>query len=235
MANNSIDITFNFTTDANGGDPDSTSPTLKRYHQLLWSKPLPNGKLFDLDRKSRKGYLYHKSELGEFVLTSDAVIQTFAQWIRYQHIREQLSDAEVSNFNNIGYTIGGMMVFPGNRVDGGMTINGARGFNQSIGDRFDLTLECIRRYYAGKESPLYSVLVRYDNFFRLFDDFRGYVEFFLLRDLTGEDYSAVRFFAPFDNFNSSPMPDNVEAYVSFREKTIEFVISRNNRIADLDL
>lgn len=37
-----IDTTFDFYTDANDGDPNSTSPTLRSYHQLLWSKPLPN-------------------------------------------------------------------------------------------------------------------------------------------------------------------------------------------------
>ena len=36
---------------------------------------------------------------------------------------------------------GGMMVFPGNRIDGKQTINGARGFNRKIADGFDLTLE----------------------------------------------------------------------------------------------
>jgi len=36
--------------------------------------------------------------------------------------------------------IGGMIVFPGNRIDGKMTINGARGCYRKISDRFDLTL-----------------------------------------------------------------------------------------------
>ena len=39
-----IDTSFNMYSDAGGGDPDSTSPTLKSYHQFLWSKDLPNGK-----------------------------------------------------------------------------------------------------------------------------------------------------------------------------------------------
>ena len=67
-----IDITFDFRTDARGGDPDSTSPTLRKYHQLLWSKPLPNGMPFYLNSNSPGKYLYHQSELGEFTLTSDA-------------------------------------------------------------------------------------------------------------------------------------------------------------------
>jgi hypothetical protein len=50
-----------------------------------------------------------------------------------------------------GYTMGGMMVFPGNRVDGKLTLNAARGLKRKISDRMDLTLECIRRYYRHKD------------------------------------------------------------------------------------
>ena len=68
-----IDINFDFHTDSYGKDPDVYSPTLKRYHKILWSKPLPSGKLFSL-RDDKVGiYLYHKSELGEFFLGSDAI------------------------------------------------------------------------------------------------------------------------------------------------------------------
>ena len=55
-----IDTTFDFNTDANGGDPDSTSPTLRSYHKYLWSKPLPNGEMFELSIKSGT-YLFHHS------------------------------------------------------------------------------------------------------------------------------------------------------------------------------
>lgn len=37
-----IDITFDFRRDAIK-DPDIDSPTLRHYHMLLWSKPLPSG------------------------------------------------------------------------------------------------------------------------------------------------------------------------------------------------
>ena len=86
----------------------------------------------------------------------------------------------------IGYTIGGMMLFPGNRVGGKMTINGARGFHPRIKDRFDLTVECIRRHYRDEPSPLSDTLARYADFFGLFGDFQGYVEYFLLQDLVSE-------------------------------------------------
>jgi hypothetical protein len=61
-------------------------------------------------------------------------------------ITEQLPTTEIDAFQALGYTIGGMMVFPGTRVEGVRTTNGERGLNVAIGDRMDLTLECIRRF-----------------------------------------------------------------------------------------
>jgi len=43
-----IDVEYDFSTDAKGGDPDSTNPTLRRYQKLLWSKSLSNRTLFNL-------------------------------------------------------------------------------------------------------------------------------------------------------------------------------------------
>jgi len=45
-----IDVTFNVFSDTlKGKDPDSHSPTLRKYHQILWSKFLPDGRMFELD------------------------------------------------------------------------------------------------------------------------------------------------------------------------------------------
>jgi uncharacterized protein DUF6994 len=65
-----IDITFHFRSDAPGPDPDAFSPTLRSYHQLLWSKPLPGGAPFMLD-VSIPRCLHHHSEVGEFRLSSE--------------------------------------------------------------------------------------------------------------------------------------------------------------------
>ena len=47
-----IDINFNFYSDTpKGKDPDTYSPTIRRYHKILWSKTLPNGLIFNLDDK----------------------------------------------------------------------------------------------------------------------------------------------------------------------------------------
>ncbi len=86
MEINQIDVTFDVRTDSRGKDPDSASKTLKQYHKLLWSKHLPNGKMFSLDDKRRYCYLYHKSELGEYFLSSDSIVHTYFQWPINQHI-----------------------------------------------------------------------------------------------------------------------------------------------------
>ena len=223
-----IDVTFDFRSDTPPGkDPDTFSPTLRRYHQLLWSKPLPSGELFELDVVGPPYYLHHRSELGEFLLSSDAVVPSFS-WLA--PMIDQIPEAERDTFNRISYTIGGMMVFPAQRVDGKMTINGARGLHPRIKDRFDLTVECIRRHYLDEPSPLSDTLARYADFFGLFEDFAGYVDFFHLQDLV-EDASTVRFFMPFADFTASPLPATVDAYLGYRQHAVEFIRSRNRRIA----
>lgn len=226
-----IDTSFDFRTDAGGRDPDSYSPTLRRYHQHLWSKPLPDGRPFNLDVATPGVYLHHRSEIGEFALASDSVMQTFTRWTATQSLVAKFAPAEIAWFDTITYTIGGMMVFPGNRIDGKQTINGARGFNRAISDRMDLTLECIRRHYLGLTSPLSAALERYRDFFALFGDFDGYVDFFLLQDLVTADHSAIRFFALFSDFQTPAVPRDVEAYAGFMRASIEFVEARNRRMA----
>ena len=229
-----IDITFDFRRDTpKGRDPDTCSMTLRRYHKLLWSKRLPSGELFELNDATPGNYLYHRSAKGEFSLSSDAVIPTF-KWA--PHIKELIPDEELQAFNAVGYTIGGMMVFPGNQIDGKWTINQARGCTKRIGDRFDLTMECIRRHYSKEkyskkeDNPLGVVLERYADFFGLFGDFRGYVEFFLLQDAVTVDCDAVIFSAPFEDFTPSPIPQTLDEYREYRQRAIDFIEARNRRI-----
>jgi hypothetical protein len=185
---------------------------------------------FDLDVTTPR-YLHHLSELGEFWLTSDTVIPSWSRWGKMRHIIDQIPEVEREEFNRIGYTIGGMVVFPGNRIGGAMTINGARGLDTRIADRFDLTVECIRRHYLDEPDPLGETLARYGDFFRLFGDFAGYVVFFLLQDLVDEVTSTVKFFTPFEDFTASPLPGTLGEYFWYRQHAIEFIESRNRRIA----
>ncbi len=235
-----IDVNFDFRSDTpEGKDPDGYSPTLRRYHRLLWSKPLSDGTMFDLDDTTRGEYLHHKSDKhGEFFLTSDAVVPSF----RYEEmVKDEVSAEELGELNHIGYTIGGMMLWPGNQVDRKMTINGARGCHPRIKDRFDLTLECIRRHYAREKhrsreaNPLGEVLDRYADFFALFGNFRGFVEYFLLQDAVTVNCGAVIFSTPFDDFTTSPIPQTLEEYREYRQRAISFIKARNRRIRSCGL
>ncbi len=230
-----IDTAFDFRSDAGGKDPDTHSPTLRRYHRLLWTKPLPSGRAFDLDATTPGAYLHHRSQLGEFFLASDSVIPTYTRWAAMQPIVNQLAEAENEAFRTIGYTIGGMTLFPGDRIDGRQTVNGARGFHPRIADRMDLTLECIRRHYRSEPSPLGATLERYGEFFSLFGDFLGYVDFFLLQDLVTTDAGQVIFFMPFEDFTTPAVPRNLGTYVDYRRRTTEFVEARNRRIKQWEI
>jgi hypothetical protein len=159
------------------------------------------------------------------------VIATFIRYAATARIIGQVPQAEHDEFDRLGYT----MVFPGNRVDGKPTINGARGLNRKISDRMDLTLECIRRHYRHEDSPLAPDLGRYAGFFALFEDFRGYANFFLLQDLVSADYETVRFFMPFSDFSPPAIPRDLENYLEFRRLSIEFTEARNRRIDQLAL
>src|SRR4051812_46615274 len=101
-----IDTAFDFRRDTRPGrDPDSDSPTLHRYHQLLWSRSLPSGTSFDLLDGRPLNYLTHKSHLGEFFLSSDAVVPTFRRKART--IITELPNDNFDYFDALGYTIGG--------------------------------------------------------------------------------------------------------------------------------
>jgi hypothetical protein len=229
-----IDPTFNFLSDAGGDDPDATSPTLRAFHKRLWSKPLPGGDPFELVDTRPNTYLYHASKRGEFFLSSDAAVPTWTRWVRpvVAGIVGQMPEPERDEFNRITWQMGGIVLFPSNQIDGQTTINQERGRCAKIADRLDLTVECIRRHYLGEPSPMTKTLERYADFFRLFDNFTGYTEFWLLQDLVSDDRTEVNVFMPYDNFKISSLPTSLEAYRGYRDRAVAFVQSRNRRMID---
>lgn len=229
-SDSAIDPYFDSRDDAGDRDPDSTSKVLRRYHQLLWSKPLPNGDLFTLVATRPRCYLFHESARGRFFLSSDTVVPTWRRWRKMKPIIDAVCEAELDAFQVLNHTMAGALIFPGDRRKGSLTINGARGMNSNIGDRLDLTVEAIRRHYAGEESPLSGTLANYADFFDLFEDFDWYMEFFLLQDLL-DDEGQVDLFTPFEDFRVTPaLPATVEEYRAYRDKASEFLHARNRRI-----
>lgn len=151
-----VDVAFEFHKNTSAGkDPDLFSPTLREYHRSIWSMQLPSGQMRALT-SAGKVYFQYESSFGKFALSIDAITTKLKG--RASKIAKQIpADPLPPDF---GYTIGSSIIFPGNRIDGASTINGARGFHPRIADRFDLTLECIRRHYRGESSPLASALQR---------------------------------------------------------------------------
>lgn len=226
-----IDVTFDFRSDTPPGrDPDSHSPTLRRYHKLLWSKPLPDGTMFTLTDDVRGAYLLHESKRGRIALSSDSIINASAGPMAQFHTAKSSRAIRDAKGSNWGWTIGAAIVFPGYTVDRKPTINGARGMHPRIADRFDLTLECICRHYVGEtDHPLSAVLARYDDFFELFESFASYTEFFFLQDLVGDD-GAVRFYVPFDGFDKPALSTNLDGYLDFLRAQADFASRRSRRI-----
>ena len=196
--------------------------------KFLWSKQLPNGQTFELTNNKSGIYLYHNSGLGEFILGSDAITHSYKNHTRKKWLTTQIQD-DVNELFDTGSTIGAYTLFPNNRVDGKHSINQARGINSLIDDRFDLTLECIRLFYLGQESPLFDTLLRYKSFFDLFYTFTGYIKFFLLDDLIGEN-GKIKFYMPFDNFKTKPTFTDIDEYLQYKKGVMDFIKSRNKRI-----
>lgn len=238
-----IDTTFDFTTDTPyywdeywehdkvlghfNNDPDSASKTLQRYHSALYSRVLPNGEEMILKCGLVANYLTWK----DFRFGSDSIIASF-RYIRYRSMIEQVLnrvvdwEGYVENYIHKSYTLGGEIIFP--KHSGG--INQSRGCNPYIRDRWDLTLECIRRYYNNEKSPLTSVLQMNKPFFDLFVDFKGYVDFFFLQDCVSEDYKSVIFWLGSGQFVKTPFPATVEEYLQWIDRQLSFVERRNKRI-----
>ena len=176
-------------------------------------------------------YLCHDTEAGKFSLTSDSIVHSLIYVKRAAPIISQISKPKQARILSRFSTVPGYIIFPGNRIGGKMTINGARGCNARICDRYDLTLECIRRHYGSEASPLSEVLFRYRDFFALFQSFNGYIEFFLLNELWNHRLNRLNAFLPFDgSFPKQPLPKSLDDYETFIENQSTFLQARAERM-----
>ena len=240
-----IDTSFDFTLDTphywdsfwndceglgiGGGDPDLLSKTLQLYHQRLWSRKLPCGETMALQCGMGSNYLSWKG----FRFGSDSIIVSF-RYKNYRYLLDEVKKAVpnyksfVEDYIHKSYTIGGMMIFPKHTG----SINQAKGTNPKIRDRWDLTLECIRRYYNGEDSPIYNTLLQDKDFFDLFVDFKGFVDFFFLQDCVTDENCNVKFWLGNGDFNENPFPKTVDDYLLWIERQMAFLEKRNRRIAE---
>ncbi len=250
-----FDPMFDFPAEAErlagkNGDPDKDSPTMRYYHQRLWSGRLTGLKgncAFSLTpagaglKDTALGRSFFGSESGLY-LSSDRAIP---KWRRKGATRRLRDDAglmgRILAARPVLEYMGAIMMFPGHRIDGRQTINGAKGFHPKIADRLDLTVECIRLAYVGvfdhESNRLGPVLERYWDFFNLFDGFSGYVDFWLLNDLLTPDGQRIDFFleGDIDKYDFSargPLPTTVEEYDHYLDRAVAFTLKRNDRMVE---
>ena len=69
-------------------------------------------------------------------------------------------------------------------------------------------------------------------FFRLFESFECYTEFFLLLNDLVDQQGNIRFYLPFDDFQSPPEFRDVEDYFTYRDQVVGFINARNIRIEE---
>lgn len=223
------------------GDPDANSVRLRADHELLWTKEFCSGDRFAPSAsltRSNEYLIFTDSSGARHCYGSDAITASYTKWMRPQSLVDAiagLSYEQRARYLDPPYTIGSAMIWPVRNKDR-PTINQARGTRSLISDRIDLTLECIRRHYAGEpESPLADVINAYADFFALFGQrekgFRCFVDFFHFQDLVTPDYDDIRFFLPFDNFQRRGTPATTEEYVEYRENVLEFINKRGQRMA----
>lgn len=251
-----IDVTRSFVDDSKGfwdgfwdnrnglgapsrsADPDSASAMLKIYHQMLWSRRAPNGQMIKLEKGRTSDYLVWNNM--KFASDSIATQHRYVKCANViKEVQQQIEDYRqfVYDTTRFMYTIGGMIIFP--RLCGSM--NQDRGTNPLISDRWDLTLECIKRYYEQpqndncKFNPLWKTIKRSEDFFKLFVCFDGYVDFFFLQDFLEENGEVIRFLNDYFDENGNftkkyPIPQTAEEYIRNIEIQKEIVAKRNRRI-----
>ena len=103
---NDIDVNFDVQTDSGGKDPDYASPTLRSFHQLLWSKLLPNGMMMKLE-VAKNCYL----KWNGICFGSDSITATFRNGRNkhFEEFKKGISDYQNYEKHNLSklYTIGG--------------------------------------------------------------------------------------------------------------------------------
>ena len=232
-------------------DPDAFSEILYDYFAEIWNLNYPNSKVkkiwngnaweligikdnfLRLGTDSIMSIYWHRFNMREFIIK-------LIEGKKYDFqifIREYLKKAN---------TIGGFVLFPRHI----QSINQRRGTNSQIDDRFDLTLECIKRYYTNREksetesnyNPLSSVLKNDATFFDMFGKgeagFKNYAEFFCLNESWVENGQVLNLMnnEPLDNwdFKKEPLPQNLEEWWwKFYENIMSRLDARNEQIKNL--
>ena len=114
-----VDISYDFRCEIPlGGDPDRDSVTLRRYHQLLWSKLTPSGTALRLaDRQDgaflHPGYSSKATKAETDMWSSDAIVNSWVHWVRpsIADIIRKVPRTFIDEYYARTCTIGSYMIF----------------------------------------------------------------------------------------------------------------------------
>lgn len=218
-------------------DPDRDSKELKEYHRVLWSNRELFSKPFKLINGAANKLIYENGDL-IIVFSPDSITNSFYRHKRRKKLIDQYCEEDneirdlLDDYFKTDYVIGSSIIFPVsiNGISIQKTLNIKRGISRYIRDRFDLTLECIRRYYdvSDRESPLLDDIEKNRPFFDLFHDFKTYVDFFFLNDLVDDNYNVISFTKRIDFEHA--YPEDIYEYKMYLKNMMDFYIARNERI-----
>ncbi len=142
-------------------------------------------------------------------------------------------------------TIGGFIVFP--RTYNSINVKRAR---SPIRDRFDLTLECIRRayqyddFYRSDANPLFGISKEDKEFFKMFGTFQNYAKFFCLDESYDDKHNWVNETGqvlnlfdnqPLDNwdFNKDDALPTADNWWTFYRNIMNRLDARNEQIKEV--
>jgi hypothetical protein len=228
-------------------DPDWVSVRLRDSHRLLWSKPLPDGRVLQLSALKRADYLKVVSPPEGWTVGSDNFATTHANALPvFSAGLDGFTDRHLCGLCSIG----GYIVFPNQRAQQLPTtvnetarpwsLNQVRGMERRISDRFDLTLEAIRLSYEGillrSENPIGDVLEAYRWWFELFgkgaEGFRRFADFFFLTPMLDSGGGVTAFGRLGLAFDHALPKDDESAYTEYIVDQLSFVADRNQLITD---
>ena len=190
-------------------DPDQKSKKLYEAHKKFWNKQSSSLATIDSNNACELKITVKDKEIR---LGSDSIMSIYWHWTGnnypYKQMHELIKNIMEKDYSNNNENfkefirtylqeankIGGFVVFPRHPN----SMNGRRGISAKIRDRFDLTLECIRRGYEIRfkdndpNNPLADVLKEDEDFFGMFGEkeegFKKYIDFFCLNSWVNDNY-----------------------------------------------
>jgi len=202
-----------------GLDADVVNPDLSIAMQELYGRKgfdfgTANNRFYDNDRKNH----YRSDGYSTYTVLDGNYISKMP--FRKKAVENNKELAERCYF--LGGTIAGELFFPCRMLNGGQTINQARGRNPAVNDMVYQTLESIKKYYLREPRyyPMKDDVERYAYFFDRFASFDDYIEYNLLQD---------------HGLLPKKFPTNENELVEFWKRSVEFMEARAKRIEEYAL